>query len=83
MSDEKDKRIGVPELMMVLITAIIFIIPSFLILTMQDARFNEALEEAKDDIKIMNVSDDFREGWNAALDHLDVLWKSGDNCTYV
>jgi len=83
MSDEKDKRIGVPELMMVLITAIIFIIPSFLILTMQDARFNEALEEAKDDIKIMNVSDDFREGWNAALDHLDVLWKSVDNCTYV
>jgi len=45
--------------------------------------FDRVYKEAVENVGNGNSSDDFKDGWIAALNHLKVLWYSGNNATSV
>ena len=43
--------------------------------------FDRVYDDAMDDVDNGNSTEEFRDGWIAALKHFKVLWNSGSNAT--
>lgn len=67
--------------MMVVAVIITFIIGVSMFFAIDFALYSDAIEDCRSDIQGMNVSDDYRRGWNDCLDRIEEYRDRVENVT--
>lgn len=79
--EENQDSIGGWFMMAFVSILVIMMVLAYMMFDMNTARVNIITDQMMEEIRIADCSDDFREGWIAALNHFNVLWNSPSNAT--